>query len=153
MQVASYSATGLSLSSRRRHLVAEYMSTAEMPCTTIGELDNHAASNWDKFYLQNKTNFFKDRHYLAREFPELSSGKHIILEVRLVLFESGMKAAFPDGSYTYTLEQTATWPAPNAKHLYHRAHFKAWRLRVSLMWTFVCCFRLVAASETQRTHS
>ena len=26
------------------------------------------AKNWDKFYINNKTNFFKDRHYLEREF-------------------------------------------------------------------------------------
>ena len=27
---------------------------------------------WDVFYHVNKTNFFKDRHYLQREWPELS---------------------------------------------------------------------------------
>lgn len=47
----------------------------------VGELDLHAAANWDKFYQQNKTNFFKDRHYLDREFPELSTGSPTILEV------------------------------------------------------------------------
>lgn len=46
-----------------------------------GELDLHAATNWDKFYQQNKTNFFKDRHYLDREFPELSAENQTILEV------------------------------------------------------------------------
>lgn len=61
------------------------MPTAEIPCKATGELDKHAALNWDKFYRSNKTNFFKDRHYLDREFPELSSGKPTILEVCLVL--------------------------------------------------------------------
>jgi hypothetical protein len=29
------------------------------------------ARNWDKFYKHNTTNFFKDRHYILSEFPEL----------------------------------------------------------------------------------
>lgn len=49
--------------------------------TALGKLDLHAATNWDKFYQQNKTNFFKDRHYLDREFPELSTGDQTVLEV------------------------------------------------------------------------
>ena len=28
--------------------------------------------NWNKFYKHNTTNFFKDRHYILAEFPELS---------------------------------------------------------------------------------
>ena len=27
--------------------------------------------NWEKFYKFNKTNFFKDRHYILEEFQEL----------------------------------------------------------------------------------
>ena len=27
--------------------------------------------NWNKFYKHNTTNFFKDRHYILQEFPEL----------------------------------------------------------------------------------
>jgi methyltransferase-like protein 6 len=30
-----------------------------------------AARNWDKFYERNSTHFFKDRHWVTREFPEL----------------------------------------------------------------------------------
>ena len=29
----------------------------------------NASSNWNTFYDQNKTNFFKDRHYLHKAFP------------------------------------------------------------------------------------
>ena len=29
--------------------------------------------NWEKFYKFNKTNFFKDRHYILDEFPELKN--------------------------------------------------------------------------------
>ena len=30
--------------------------------------------NWDKFYKRNGDHFFKDRHYLAQEWPQLKSG-------------------------------------------------------------------------------
>lgn len=33
----------------------------------------HAQKNWDIFYKLNATNFFKDRHWLTREFPILSN--------------------------------------------------------------------------------
>ena len=35
------------------------------------KLENEAKKNWDLFYKRNSTNFFKDRHWLTREFPEL----------------------------------------------------------------------------------
>lgn len=36
-------------------------------------LEIEAGRNWDIFYKNNTTNFYKDRHYLLREFNELSS--------------------------------------------------------------------------------
>ena len=33
--------------------------------------------NWEKFYKFNKTNFFKDRHYILREFPELKDDNRV----------------------------------------------------------------------------
>ncbi|KAK2962259.1 putative O-methyltransferase 3 [Blattamonas nauphoetae] len=38
------------------------------------QLEIYAQQNWDKFYNINKSNFFKDRHWLTREFPQLLSG-------------------------------------------------------------------------------
>ena len=57
---------------------------------TYRRLDYEAQKNWDIFYKNNTTNFYKDRHYLAREFSELAealeaskakadSGKEIVL--------------------------------------------------------------------------
>ena len=36
-------------------------------------LEIDAQRNWDTFYKHNTTNFYKNRHYLVREFSELSS--------------------------------------------------------------------------------
>ena len=35
-------------------------------------LEKDAKRNWDIFYKNNKTNFYKDRHYIKYEFAELS---------------------------------------------------------------------------------
>ncbi|KAK9815995.1 hypothetical protein WJX74_004695 [Apatococcus lobatus] len=36
---------------------------------------------WDRFYRDNQRSFYKDRHYLGTEFPELSQGPCKLLEV------------------------------------------------------------------------
>jgi hypothetical protein len=33
--------------------------------------------NWEKFYKFNKTNFFKDRHYILKEFAELKDDERV----------------------------------------------------------------------------
>ena len=36
----------------------------------INKLEKEAGLNWDKFYSSHQTNFFKDRHYLEKAFPD-----------------------------------------------------------------------------------
>ena len=44
---------------------------------TYRRLDIDAKKNWDIFYKNNTTNFYKDRHYLSREFSELAEALEI----------------------------------------------------------------------------
>jgi len=37
------------------------------------KLEVDSQRNWDLFYKRNTTNFFKDRHWITREFPEILS--------------------------------------------------------------------------------
>ena len=45
------------------------------------KLEREAKKHWDKFYMRNTTNFFKDRHWTEREFPELASENLTIIEL------------------------------------------------------------------------
>ncbi len=51
---------------------SEFMSEEDMK----GTLDTQL-KNWEKFYKFNKTNFFKDRHYILREFQELRDDERV----------------------------------------------------------------------------
>jgi hypothetical protein len=55
--------------------------TALVPAHLAAKLDAEAASYWDRFYKRNKDRFFKDRHYLHREFPLLMTPGVSVLEV------------------------------------------------------------------------
>lgn len=35
------------------------------------KFERDAKRNWDIFYKNNKTNGYKDRHYIQKEFPDL----------------------------------------------------------------------------------
>eukprot|EP00058_Branchiostoma_floridae_P020678 XP_002606168.1 hypothetical protein BRAFLDRAFT_92035 [Branchiostoma floridae] len=50
------------------------------------KLEREAQRNWDLFYKRNSTNFFKDRHWTAREFEELANSQK---DTPLVLLEAG----------------------------------------------------------------
>ncbi|KAJ1973326.1 hypothetical protein H4R35_004177 [Dimargaris xerosporica] len=45
--------------------------TTAVPEFWVQKYRREAAKNWDKFYKRNTTNFFKDRHWVDREFEEL----------------------------------------------------------------------------------
>ncbi|ELR22568.1 methyltransferase domain containing protein [Acanthamoeba castellanii str. Neff] len=48
------------------------------------QYDKKAASYWHGFYQNNKANFFKDRHWLTREFPALADkegGQKVVVEL------------------------------------------------------------------------
>jgi DNA-directed RNA polymerase subunit F len=44
---------------------------------TQDETTDIQSRNWEKLYKFNKTNFFKDRHYILREFAELKNDERV----------------------------------------------------------------------------
>ena len=50
---------------------AEAEKKAQINENMYNKLEKEAKKNWDLFYKTNKTNFYKDRHYIKYEFNEL----------------------------------------------------------------------------------
>jgi len=46
---------------------------------TIDEFLDTQGKNWEKFYKLNKTNFFKDRHYILKELAELRDDNRVLI--------------------------------------------------------------------------
>ncbi|CAI8035987.1 tRNA N(3)-methylcytidine methyltransferase METTL2 [Geodia barretti] len=61
-----------------------------------------AAEYWDNFYQQHQNKFFKDRHWLFTEFPELSSDPRSGVDRRRTVWEVGCGA----GNTVFPLLQT-----------------------------------------------
>lgn len=52
---------------------------------------SEAAENWNKFYAKNENKFFKDRHWLRIEFPELFQ----MIEVEVSLQSTNLNMLLP----------------------------------------------------------
>lgn len=77
-----------------RHLSQEEREILKKDCTTVGDfkkntLEKEAKKNWDLFYKRNATHFFKDRHWITREFPELLQEEEERGRRPVVLLEAG----------------------------------------------------------------
>ncbi|GLC70128.1 hypothetical protein PLESTF_000927500 [Pleodorina starrii] len=54
---------------------------SDVPSHLADRYEAQAGRYWDLFYRRNTTKFFKDRHYLHKEFPDLAAGPATLLEV------------------------------------------------------------------------
>ena len=83
-----------------------------------GRLEREAGKMWDLFYKRNGRAFFKDRHYLGAEFPELRPGlgPRRVLEVGC----GGGNTAFPLAAEDPELEMVCCDFSPRAVELVER---------------------------------
>lgn len=67
---------------------AEAEKQAQVTELMYQKFERDAKRNWDLFYKTNKTNFYKDRHYIKYEFTELSD-KITTTDQEYVLLDAG----------------------------------------------------------------
>lgn len=72
---------------KRAHESVEKNSTLKMTCEQIEKLEKEADANWNAFYDIHQNKFFKNRHWLFTEFPELKSSNSC--SDQLKIFEIG----------------------------------------------------------------
>jgi hypothetical protein len=54
--------------------------SAQVNVNMYNKLEKEAKKNWDLFYKANKTNFYKDRHYIKYEFAEIAEALGVTLQ-------------------------------------------------------------------------
>jgi|LauGreDrversion4_2_1035121.scaffolds.fasta_scaffold96862_3 methyltransferase-like protein 6 len=69
---------------------SEEAKKAQVTETVYNKYEKDAKRNWDLFYKVNKTNFYKDRHYIKFEFMEIGKRmEKLEPEAKLTLLDAG----------------------------------------------------------------
>lgn len=68
--IASSSSSSPSVQAKQQQIQSDEEQQQQHPHVVFNEFRRNASTNWNSFYEQNQTNFFKDRHYLHKAFPE-----------------------------------------------------------------------------------
>ncbi|KAM4622478.1 tRNA N(3)-cytidine methyltransferase METTL2A [Discoglossus pictus] len=82
------------------HKKVQENSCQPVPLERQEEYEGKASSFWDDFYTVHENRFFKDRHWLFTEFPELSAGTRTLPSTQ---DDQGSGDSFPGSSASYRI--------------------------------------------------
>ena len=97
MELYPTAATQLSAFIAGRPSLSSLQTISEV-VSLVEQYEKDAKKHWEKFYRRHGANFFKDRHYLNLEFPELLSC-HPLTILEVVRCDTDKKSVLVSGTF------------------------------------------------------